>query len=91
MPKPCDQCGADNPLAASYCRQCGRALTDASKRVYDPARLSSLLAPLPVARPEYAWSREGLWTPCTESEAATADWSGATRAVALIAVTMPRN
>ena len=69
----------------------GRALTDASKRVYDSARLSSLLAPLPLVRPEYAWSREGLWTPCTESEAATADWSGATRAVALIAVTMPRD
>lgn len=68
----------------------GRALTDASKRVYDPARLSTLLAPLPLTRREYAWSREGLWTPCTESEAATADWSGSTRAVALIAVTMPR-
>lgn len=68
----------------------GRAATDPSKRVYDPARLAGLLAPLLVTRREYAWGREGLWTPCTESEAATADWSGSTRAVALIAATTPQ-
>lgn len=68
----------------------GRSLTDASQRVYDPARLAGLLTPLSVTRREYAWGCQGLWTPCTESEAATADWSGSTRAVALIAATVPR-
>lgn len=62
----------------------GRSLTDAFKRVYDGPRLRELLSPLPPAQIEYAWSRDGLWTPCAEVEAATADWNGSTRAVALI-------
>lgn len=65
----------------------GRALTDDFMRVYDPPRLQALLAPLSPLRVQYAMSREGLWTPCPEAEAGTADWNGPTRAVALIVAT----
>jgi len=67
----------------------GRALTDDFKRVYDPPRLRELLTPLVPLRIQYAWSREGLWTPCAEAEAATADWTGSTRAVALVVAAPP--
>lgn len=67
----------------------GRARTDDFQRVYDPPRLRGLLVPLTVTRIEYAWSREGLWTPCTEAEAASVDWSGTARAVALAVATKP--
>lgn len=59
------------------------------QRVYDPAGLSELLAPLHMVRIEYAWSHVGLWTPCTEAEAATVDWRGTSRAVALVVATAP--
>ena len=68
----------------------GRALTDAFTRVYDGARLRDLLSPLSPLHIEYARSREGLWMPCTEGEAATADWNGPTRAVALIVAAASR-
>jgi SAM-dependent methyltransferase len=67
----------------------GRALTDETKRVYDPADLRRLLAPLSTLRIEYAWSHAGLWTPCTEIEAASADWRGPVQAVAMIVATIP--
>jgi SAM-dependent methyltransferase len=65
----------------------GRARTDDFQRIYDPTRLSAVLTPLRVAHLEHACSSTGLWTPCTEAEAASADWSGSTRAVALVVAT----
>jgi SAM-dependent methyltransferase len=65
----------------------GRPLTDDSKRVYDSPHLQRLLAPLRLLHIEYAWSRGGLWTPCTEAEAATVDWNGPNRAVVLVVAT----
>lgn len=65
----------------------GRAFTDDSMRVYNATRLCELLAPLSVLALEFAWSRQGLWMPCSETEAASVDWSGPTRAVALIVAT----
>lgn len=62
----------------------GRAMTDGCQRVYDRPRLHRLMAPLETQRIEYASSRAGLWTPATEAEAATVDWTGPDRAVALI-------
>jgi SAM-dependent methyltransferase len=67
----------------------GHARTDDLQRVYDPARIAALLEPLVVRRIEYAWSREGLWCPCSEAEAATVDWAGPSRAVALVVGTTP--
>lgn len=67
----------------------GRARTDDFQRVYDPARLRELLAPLAVTRIEYACTKEGLWIPCTEAEAASVDWSGPGRAVALVLAASP--
>lgn len=67
----------------------GRTRTDGFQRVYDPPRLAALLAPLAVERVEYAWSPEGLWVPCTEAEAASVDWAGPSRAVALVIATRP--
>ena len=67
----------------------GVARTDDFQRVYDPPRLAALLAPFSVIRIEYAWSREGLWMPCTEAEAAMVDWAGPNRAVALVVATVP--
>jgi SAM-dependent methyltransferase len=67
----------------------GVALTDDFQRVYDSTRLSELLAPFSVVRIEYAWGRAGLWTPCAEAEAASVDWSGPDRAVALAVATTP--
>jgi SAM-dependent methyltransferase len=65
----------------------GRARTDDFQRIYDPTRLSDLLTPLRVAHLEHACSSTGLWTPCTEAEAASVDWSGSARAVALVVAT----
>lgn len=65
----------------------GRARTDDFQRIYDPITLSDLLTPLRVSHLEHACSSAGLWTPCTEVEAATADWSGNARAVALVVAT----
>lgn len=62
----------------------GVALVDASKRVYDTPGLSALLAPLVPTRIEFARSRQGLWCPCSEAEAASVDWRGPDRAVALV-------
>jgi SAM-dependent methyltransferase len=67
----------------------GRALTDDTKRVYDPLRLRELLAALATDRIEYAWSKAGVWTPTTEAEAASIDWNGPDRAVALVIATKP--
>lgn len=67
----------------------GRAITDDFQRVYDPQRLRRLLTPVEVVKIEHAWSREGLWTPCTETEAAAVDWKGTARAVALAVGTTP--
>ena len=67
----------------------GRALTDDWKRVYDRPRLRDLLAPLCTDRIEYALGRAGLWTPATEAEAASVDWNGPDRAVALIVAARP--
>jgi SAM-dependent methyltransferase len=67
----------------------GRAMTDGFKRVYDAQRLRELLAPLTVLRGEYAWSRVGLWMPCTEAEAISVDWNGPDRAVALVVAGRP--
>ena len=67
----------------------GRAMTDDFQRVYDPLLLRKLLAPVAVVKVEHAQSREGLWTPCTETEAASSDWKGAARAVALVIGTTP--
>ncbi len=59
------------------------------QRVYDPAGVRALLEPLAVLRVEYGWSRAGLWTPCTEAEAASVDWRGPNRAVALVVAVRP--
>jgi SAM-dependent methyltransferase len=67
----------------------GRARTDDLQRVYDPVQIADLLEPLVIRRIEYAWSREGLWCPCSEAEAATVDWAGPSRAVALVVGTTP--
>ena len=68
----------------------GLAQTDAFQRVYDPLRLHELLAPLTLERIEYARSTEGVWTPTTAGLAASVDWSGPNRAVALVVATSPR-
>lgn len=66
----------------------GRTQTDDFQRVYDPERLQTLLEPLEVERVEHAMSTEGLWRPCTEKEAAEVDWTGTSRAVALVVATV---
>ncbi len=66
----------------------GLAMRDDFQRVYDPAGLRALLAPLTVQRVEYARSLSGLWTPCTEAEAASIDWQGPSRAVAMVVATV---
>lgn len=58
--------------------------TDEFLRVYDLRRLQALLAPFRVRTLEYAKSSDGLWTPCSEQEAASVDWAGPNRAVALV-------
>lgn len=68
----------------------GVTRTDDFQRVYDPPRLAALLAPLRVVRIEYAWSRAGLWIPCTEADAASVDWAGPNRAVALVVAAAPQ-
>lgn len=68
----------------------GQAMADDFQRVYDQSCLRDLLSPLSVVRIEYAWSRHGLWTPCSEEEASSVDWKGSARAVALIVATVPR-
>lgn len=67
----------------------GQARHDNFQRVYDPRGLRALLSPLIVVNMEHAWSKAGLWTPCTETEAASVDWSGPARAVALVVATSP--
>lgn len=67
----------------------GRVMTNEFQRVYDPRRLADLLAPLTVARIEHAWSRAGLWMPCSEAEAASVDWNGPARAVAMVVARKP--
>lgn len=67
----------------------GTALTDDWKRVYDSPRLARLLAPFSVLGVEYAVGREGLWTPSSEGEACSIDWTGPDRAVALVVATRP--
>lgn len=67
----------------------GRSMTDNFQRVYDSSRLGELLAPLEPIRTEFAWSRSGLWSPCTEEQAASVDWKGSARAVAMI-VAIPK-
>jgi SAM-dependent methyltransferase len=62
----------------------GIPLTNAWMRVYDPPRLRALLAPFRVRTLEYAKSSGGLWAPCGEREAASVDWEGLNRAVALV-------
>lgn len=65
----------------------GKALTDHWKRVYDSARLRELLVPLRTERVEYAVSTAGLWRPAPEAEAASTDWNGPDRAVAMVVAT----
>ena len=67
----------------------GKARTDDFQRVYDPPRLSGLLASFSGVRIEYARSTVGLWTPCGEDEAASVDWAGRHRAVALVVAGRP--
>ena len=67
----------------------GVARTDDFQRVYDPPRLRELLAALAIVRIEHARGRAGVWTPCAEAEAASVDWSGPDRAVALVVATAP--
>lgn len=67
----------------------GRPLTDDWKRVYDAPGLRALLAPLAPDRIEYAVARAGVWTPGAEAEAATIDWNGPDRAVALVLAVRP--
>ena len=67
----------------------GVARTDDFQRVYDPPRLGELLAPFSDVRIEYARSADGLWTPCAEHEAASVDWGGTERAVALVVAGTP--
>jgi SAM-dependent methyltransferase len=64
----------------------GQQMIGDFQRVYSPAWLKKLLAPLSVIRVEYAWGRHGVWMPCTEPEAASADWKS-TLAVALVVAT----
>lgn len=65
----------------------GRAMTDDFQRIYDPVRLRELLDPFKIERIEYAWSRQGLWAPCSEAEAASVDWRGTGLAVGLVVAT----
>ncbi len=65
------------------------ALADGLQRIYDPGCLANLLAPLTVLRIEYAWSRAGLWIPCSEAETASVDWTGPARAVAMVIARKP--
>jgi SAM-dependent methyltransferase len=67
----------------------GLPMTDYFQRVYSAVRLKELLQPLEVIQTEYAWSRQGLWTPCTEIQAGSVDWKGTARAVALVVATVP--
>jgi len=67
----------------------GVAQTDDFQRVYDPPRLSELLTPFRIVKIEYAWSKNGLWVPCSDAEAASVDWRGVSRAVALVVLTTP--
>ena len=67
----------------------GKARTDDVQRVYDPPRLRELLVSFSDVRIEYARSAVGLWTPCGEDEAASIDWGGPHRAVALVAAGRP--
>jgi SAM-dependent methyltransferase len=67
----------------------GRAMTTDVQRVYDPPRLTELLRPLTVVHVEHAWSRAGLWMPCSEGEAASVDWNGPARAVAMVVARKP--
>jgi len=67
----------------------GRAMTTDVQRVYDPLRLTELLRPLTVVHVEHAWSRAGLWMPCSEAEAASVDWNGPARAVAMVIARKP--
>jgi SAM-dependent methyltransferase len=53
-------------------------------RVYDKPRLAQLTSALATGQVEYAVSRTGLWMPAEEGEAATIDWNGPHRAVALV-------
>jgi SAM-dependent methyltransferase len=62
----------------------GQSMTNELQRVYDPPGLTELLKPLTLVHVEHAWSRAGLWMPCSEGEAASVDWNGPARALALI-------
>jgi SAM-dependent methyltransferase len=67
----------------------GLADQDDVRRVYDAAGLRELVAAFEDPRVDYARSRDGLWAPCTEADAASVDWSGPSRAVALVVARAP--
>lgn len=67
----------------------GRAMITEFQRIYDPSRLADLLAPLIVVHLEHAWSTTGLWAPCSEAEAASVDWNGPARAIAMVVARKP--
>jgi len=66
---------------------CGHSRVDTFQRIYEPAEVRDLLEALSVIRVEYAWSPNGLWTPCTEADARTMEWEQGGRAVALAVAT----
>jgi len=67
----------------------GLAMTNSWMRTYDSQGLAKLLASLHAARVEFAVSRNGVWTPSSEAEAAAVSWNGPDRAVALVVATKP--
>lgn len=62
----------------------GVAMADGFQRIYGTSELRALLVPVMVTDLEFARSWDGLWVPCNETEAATVDWRGPHRAVALV-------
>jgi SAM-dependent methyltransferase len=67
----------------------GLAMTNSWMRTYDSPGLAKLLASLHAARVEFAVSRNGVWTPSSEAEAAAVSWNGPDRAIALVVATKP--
>lgn len=67
----------------------GLAMTNDWMRTYDSPGLANLLTAVRTDRVEFAVSRNGMWAPSTETEAAAVSWNGPDRAVALVVATKP--
>jgi SAM-dependent methyltransferase len=67
----------------------GLPMTNNWMRTYDSPGLGKLLAPLHAVSVEFAVSRNGVWTPSSETEAAAISWDGPDRAMAMVVPTRP--